>query len=77
MKLEGKNDGNGYDYQITVVTTTTRAKRDGRNPSTGAFAPNQSAKSVRDNYVVDGLLEDFVLDVGNYQPTIPKDELSD
>lgn len=49
MQLTGENSNGSYDYTIVIGTSTTRAKRDGRNPSTGAFTSNQSTKVVEDS----------------------------
>lgn len=75
MTLSGNNSGNGFEYSVTVFTTVSKAKRDGRNPSTGAFTSGQSSRIVRDNYAVNVLGHVETLDVDNYSPAIPEDEI--
>lgn len=49
--INGKNDANGgFDYLVSVDTFNRRAKRKGRNPSTGAFETNSTTNSVNRQY---------------------------
>lgn len=67
MGLSGQNANGGFDYTIGFGSTTKRAKRDGRNPSTGAFAPNQSTGAVADNITVETGLGKVKVSVNSYK----------
>lgn len=53
MTLSGQNANGGYDYTITFGNNSRRAKRDGRNPSTGAFTSGQTTGIVDDSIEFD------------------------
>lgn len=67
MALSGLNANGGFDYTIEFGGTTKRAKRDGRNPSTGAFAPNQSTGTVDDNITVENGFGGMMLNIKSYK----------
>lgn len=65
--LSGQNADGGFDYIIVFGSTTKRAKRDGRNPSTGAFAPNQTTGVVDDNIDVENGFGSVHLSIKSYK----------
>lgn len=67
MTLSGQNANGGFDYTIEFGSTTKRVKRDGRNPSTGAFAPNQSTGAVADNITVETGVGKVKVSVSSYK----------
>lgn len=44
--VTGSNGNGGYSYTITIGGNVRRTRRDGRNPSTGAYAPNTNTGVV-------------------------------
>lgn len=74
MALSGQNANGGFDYTIRFGSTTKRAKRDGRNPSTGAFAPNQKTGAVADNISVEKGFGDMQLNIASYKSQSEIDE---
>ena len=67
MGLSGQNANGGFDYTIGFGSTTKRAKRDGRNPSTGAFAPNQTTGAVDDNITVENGFGGMKVSIDSYK----------
>lgn len=65
--LSGRNEDGGFDYIVVFGSTTKRAKRDGRNPSTGAFAPNQTTGVVDDNIEVEHGFGGVHLNIKSYK----------
>lgn len=63
MIITGSQIDGGYDYTINIGTFRRRPKRDGRNPSTSAFAPNQSTGIVDIEYKIEPLSVEMEVDI--------------
>lgn len=67
MALSGQNAKGGFDYIIVFASSAKHAKRDGRNPSTGDFAPNQTTGVVDDNIEVENGFGGVHLNIRSYK----------
>lgn len=74
MGLSGQNANGGFDYTVVFGGTVKKAKRDGRNPSTGAFAPNQTTGAVDDNITVENGFGGMQLNIPSYKSQNEIDE---